>query len=486
MERIISRVIGFRSGTRFFVAVVAVAVVAFVVTPQVATSQVTRKTVGPNGMFATIQAAVNDCASGLDCEIDVQGSNTYPENVGIWSSFAAGSMSISGGWNSTFTLHDEDPTATIVDGGAANSVVRVQPGGGSVTLDGFTITNGSAGFGAGIDVAPQGDSTVRLTNLIIKENHASYSGSSHGGGVRAFLQGSSHLEVSRCRVVSNTATATSGDGSVSGAGITISASGTASYLVEDSWIEENTSAVPALSEWGVGHFFGVSEDASAEIVNLRVANNGASGTGSSVGGVGGTLYLTGNGQMTVRQSSWALNNNLGGGPGEQLQISCSDNASVLVTDSAVALGEQDGLDGNAHGTSEMRLVNLTVADNTLTGIDLTLSGSASVDLHNSIAFGNGTDAYIQTGVGTGNNLIGVDPLFVDPGAPNYNYRLGEGSPGVDAGNNAAPGGLGSVDLDGRQRIENGTVDIGCYEGEGMLFYNGFESGGSGEWSATVP
>ncbi len=486
MERFISRVIGITSRTRFFVAVVAVAMVAFVVTPQVATSQVVRKTVGPNGMFATIQGAILNCASGLNCQIDVQGSNTYPEYIWIPSSFAVGNMTINGGWNSNFTLRDDDPNTTIIDGGAADEVVNVQISGGSVTLDGFTIMNGSSLAGAGITIVPQGDCTVKLTNLIIRNNHASFTGSIPGGGVWASLQGSSHLEVSRCRIVSNTATASSVNGNAAGAGLTITASGAASYLVEDSWVEENTVSSAAGQERGAGHYFTVIEDATAEIVNLRVANNEATGTGSSVGGVGGILYLAGNGQMTVRQSSWALNNNLSGGSGEQLQISCFDNASLLVTDSAVALGEQNGLDGFAADTSELRLVNLTVADNTLTGIDLTIGGSATVDLHNSIAFGNGTDAFLQTGVGTGNNLIGVDPLFVDPGAPGYNYRLGEGSPGVDAGNNAPPGGLGSVDLDGRPRIENGTVDIGCYEGEGMLFYNGFESGGSGEWSATVP
>ncbi len=485
MERFISRVIGIRNKTRFSVAVAAVVVVAFLATAQVASSQIVRMTVGPDGSFATIQGAVNACASGLNCQIDIQGSNTYPEYIWIPSSFAVGNMTINGGWNSTFTLRDDDPNSTIIDGGAADEVVNVAISGGSVTLDGFTIMNGSSVAGAGITIVPQGDCTVKLTNLIIRNNHASYTGSIPGGGVWASLHGNSHLEVSRCRIVSNTATATSGAGNATGAGLTITASGTASYLVEDSWVEENTASSAAGQEEGAGHFFGVSEDASAEIVNLRVANNIAAGTGSSVAGVGGTLYLTGNGQMTVRQSSWALNNNLSGGSGEQLRISCFDNASLLVTDSAVALGEQNGLDGHAADTSELRLVNLTVADNTLTGIDLTISGSPIVDLHNSIAFGNGTDASLQTGVAAGNNLIGIDPLFVDPGAPGYNYRLGEGSPGVDAGDNTPPGGLGSADFDGRPRIENGIVDIGCYEGEGMLFYNGFESGGSGEWSATV-
>ena len=60
----------------------------------------------------------------------------------------------------------------------------------------------------------------------------------------------------------------------------------------------------------------------------------------------------------------------------------------------------------------------------------------------------------------GEGNIEVDPLFFGP----LDRRLTVGSPCVNAGNNdLIPVGI-TVDLNGRQRIQNGTVDMGAYEG----------------------
>lgn len=61
----------------------------------------------------------------------------------------------------------------------------------------------------------------------------------------------------------------------------------------------------------------------------------------------------------------------------------------------------------------------------------------------------------------------ADPLFVAPAQGNY--RLGAGSPAIDAGDDEPPGTVGDVDLDREPRIVDGdrdgvaTVDIGAYE-----------------------
>ena len=71
------------------------------------------------------------------------------------------------------------------------------------------------------------------------------------------------------------------------------------------------------------------------------------------------------------------------------------------------------------------------------------------------------NSLIQGGFdGAGENIIDADPLFVD--LNNNNYALQEGSPGIDAGNNAAIEGINN-DLVGNARISNDTVDIGAYE-----------------------
>lgn len=55
-----------------------------------------------------------------------------------------------------------------------------------------------------------------------------------------------------------------------------------------------------------------------------------------------------------------------------------------------------------------------------------------------------------------------NPLLADPG--DGNFRLQDGSPCINAGNNLYA--AGPVDLDGRPRLQNGVVDLGAYEYQG--------------------
>ena len=60
------------------------------------------------------------------------------------------------------------------------------------------------------------------------------------------------------------------------------------------------------------------------------------------------------------------------------------------------------------------------------------------------------------------NIIDADPLFVD--ALNNDFRLQEGSPCRDAGNEFVPFDLlDGTDLGGLRRVSNGRIDIGPYE-----------------------
>ena len=62
--------------------------------------------------------------------------------------------------------------------------------------------------------------------------------------------------------------------------------------------------------------------------------------------------------------------------------------------------------------------------------------------------------------GVGN--IAFDPQFVSSGTGDF--RLVEGSPCVDAGDDAAST-PGIVDLDGEDRIVGAAIDMGCYENQ---------------------
>ncbi|MCX7726564.1 MAG: right-handed parallel beta-helix repeat-containing protein, partial [Chitinispirillaceae bacterium] len=65
-------------------------------------------------------------------------------------------------------------------------------------------------------------------------------------------------------------------------------------------------------------------------------------------------------------------------------------------------------------------------------------------------------------LGTFENCIDVDPKFVDPASGNF--RLLAGSPAIDAGIPDTSGlYIPALDLDLKERIVNGRIDIGCYE-----------------------
>ena len=95
-----------------------------------------------------------------------------------------------------------------------------------------------------------------------------------------------------------------------------------------------------------------------------------------------------------------------------------------------------------------------------------------------------THSIVEHGwTGSGTHVLDVDPLFVDPDGPDNDpstladndYHLARGSPGVDAGDNAAVPDGADVDLDGKPRFADDPgmpdtghgdpplVDLGCYE-----------------------
>ncbi len=80
----------------------------------------------------------------------------------------------------------------------------------------------------------------------------------------------------------------------------------------------------------------------------------------------------------------------------------------------------------------------------------------------------------------------VDPAYVD--RDNGDYHLSSTSALINAGFNAAPGGLPTTDLDGHPRVVGGTVDVGAFEyappvgGEGGA---GDEAGAPGETGAST-
>jgi parallel beta-helix repeat protein len=88
------------------------------------------------------------------------------------------------------------------------------------------------------------------------------------------------------------------------------------------------------------------------------------------------------------------------------------------------------------------------------------SSSSDSQVRNNIAWQNTGGNLANSGVATAqsNNLVGVDPRFVNAGA--RDFRLQAGSPAIDTG---TPVSAVTVDFDGVPRPQHAAYDIGAFE-----------------------
>ena len=121
-------------------------------------------TVGSDGTYATIQAAIDAANPGDTIQVR---NETFNESLIITKS-----LTLLGGYEVGFG--SRTPRSTTVDGGAAGRVIAIQGAGIAVTIDGFEIANGDAGAndGGGIYVDVEDDSvvTVSYTHLTLPTN----------------------------------------------------------------------------------------------------------------------------------------------------------------------------------------------------------------------------------------------------------------------------------------------------------------------------
>jgi len=72
----------------------------------------------------------------------------------------------------------------------------------------------------------------------------------------------------------------------------------------------------------------------------------------------------------------------------------------------------------------------------------------------------GFEQYVQQ-TGNDSNSVFADPRFVDPGTGDFHQKPDVPSRGK--GENLGTEVVGSQDLDGRLRVQDGKIDIGCYQ-----------------------
>lgn len=448
--------------------------------PQVQAQEASQAIIKVPDDHATIQAAIGAAGGGDVIQI-AQG--TYTENLIINKS-----ITIEGGWRSDWLAWDPDLYTTTVDGGGAESVIRIV-GSSAPTVDGFEIVNGNAWSGGGIYCAENASLTLR--NSDIHHNQATADG---GGGV--YLDQSSQATLLNNRIHHN-------QGEDYGGGFYAWYTGEVIVQSNEFYLNQSTNR-------GGGIYI----DTCNRVIVDR--NEIYSNSARYLGG-GGYFYAYGTGAITIShnliQGNDATISTAGGGGGLRLVgyaravisgnivysntarsaaggLALSDVASLTLINNIIARntasnrGSGMSLYGESFLPLQGVLTNNTLAENaggsgqgihiqteyaaiTLTNniivshtVGVTVEAGATVWANYTLWHGNGTDV---GGPGTWTNAHPVygDPCFVDPAGGDYHILAG--SAARDTGDPVGVPPAPSTDIDGDTRPLGLHVDIGADE-----------------------
>ena len=284
----------------YFVAILSVLSCLFSIQVQADTLEV-----GPSGYpYSKIQDAI-DAANTGDTVLVHDG--TYEENIVITGK--------------SITLRSANgPTVTIIDGNNTGYVVYIGTNG--TIVDGFTIRNGTANFGAGIRIWWQASAVIK--NSIITGNIAAW----FGGGI---YTDSLSTTISDCTISFNSA----GDG---------------------------------------GGVF-VNDDAALDIKGSLLQGNHATCNGATFGARGGAIFLGERASANVtkcdvvgnKARNYYLYSDLGFGGG----IYSAKNSSIRIKDSFIRMNtafnhrsSSEGKGGGIYSNGSFSLTNSVVYDNT--------------------------------------------------------------------------------------------------------------------------
>ena len=385
---------------------------------------------------------------------------TMVEGVNVYGGFAGNEPE-----NYNLSLRDFTAHATILDG-QNNQRVLYQPNGFSnqhTTWDGFTIQNGNvesnnnSGYGGGAYLR----GGVTLNHCIVTNNYSYYNGGGvygesnntndstyllnssvtyntaryYGGGGAYF---SSKCVADNCLFAYNTASSGYDAGGVYNSysiirnstishNMASSGAGVYNYYgsVSSSVITHNTA-----SGNGGGLYLSNNNNNAVSVSNCLVANNTSSNSGAGV---------YGSGNNTVRSSS-IVNNKITGTSSSYQGAGAYSNSGTLTIANSIVWGNQKN--GETSGIAGTHVANYVASDDACTG-------------EYNVALMSSAEAMFS-------------PKFVHPSAEagaadttsNVDWHLQQGSPCVNRGDNSL---AATFDLAGAARIQQDTIDLGCYE-----------------------
>jgi len=409
---------------------------------------------------AEFQAALNEPPADNDIRLE---GGTYPIPANTTDHFnvsANHSLQISGGWDASCSNQtSNNPSLTTLIGGRdesvpANTITQSESGGvlsviidnnasaATFSIHNLTIRSGSTDLsGGGLYFLHTGNDalivTVNIHDIIVENNETGTS----GAGIEMLDDGTERgmfVDISDCIVRDNSVTSTTGGHG----GISV----------------EVPSAVAA-------------KMADTIISNCQILNN-------SAGVLGGGIYIdSGTGDTTLVNNIIA-GNSISDDNGGGVYIINSEGGDITLTNNTITGNETTGADPGkedggglyvdlANATSSLDIYNNIIFNNTAAGdgddIFIASPNPNDITIKNNDFNDTLTTGYLIDGDDTNLTTAGnknFDPDFEDP--VNDDYHLLASSQAIDAGDNLAPD-LPATDIEGEDRIQDGTVDMGAYE-----------------------
>ncbi len=242
-------------------------------------------------------------------------------------------------------------------------------------------------------------------------------------------------------------------------------------------IIEGITIVNGYNNMGAGIY---CKDSSPSIINCQLIGNFADGGGGGIYCYGGEsklfnclisgnkTYVDGGGVVTIAGKMFIVNCTIVG------NHSSTDGGGVYCLGSSVVINNSVLWNNNADRRGSEISIHMSWIEYFDPEIPWDLFPS-KLDISSSVIQGGKGNIFFEDWQVENNNELvwGADnmvtyPGFVEPGCwkgktwIEGDYHLLAGSPGIDAGDNSAIAGY-DTDLDGNERVVNGTVDIGAYE-----------------------